>query len=219
MWPSLADARARVRRRLHETTAAFWTDAQLNRLINAGALDVAAKTLCIENKDAAATTKATRTVGYSGFRVNFVEYVPTSGDPIGLHRILPRQIGRVKCDGAVPHYWCGWGDTILIEPLPAAVSNLNLYVADWPAALTSDADTLDATAGLPAEVHELVVDYATIWALVKDRKYAAALYRYASYVQRIQAARSLYIDRRSDTRADIVIPDRVEIQSGQRGGG
>lgn len=219
MWPSLADVRARLRRRLNKTTAAFWPTAQLNRFINAGILDVAAKTLCIENMDAAVTAASTRTVAYTGFKVHFVEYVPGTEDPIGLRRILPHQIGRVESDATEPQYWCPWGSSILIEPLPAAAHNLNLYVADYPAAfLSSDTDTLDATAGLPVEVHELVVDHAEVFALIKDRKFARAGRRYAAYAQRITTARRLFIDRHADTRTDIAIPARVEIQPGQRGG-
>ncbi len=211
MWPSIVDVRTRVRRRLNESTAAFWTDEQLDRMITAGAMDVAAKTLCIENKDTAVTTPSARSVAYTGFKVNFVEYVPVSGAPVGLPRILPHQLGRLSYGGTQPQYWCPWGSAVLIDPTPAAVHSLNLYVADYPdISGTGDALTLDGNFGLPIETHELVVDYATIYALLKDRKFATGGRMYADYINNVMKCRILFMQRRADTRADIVIPDRLE---------
>jgi hypothetical protein len=216
MWPSILDVRTRVRRRLNESTAAFWTDEQLNRLIQAGAMDVSAKTLCIENKDSATTTPASRSVDYTGFKVNFVEYVPASGAPVGLPRILPHQLGRLPYGGTQPQYWCPWGSAVLIDPTPAAAHTLNLYVADYPVlTLIEDGNTLDQF-GLPIEAYELVVDYATIYALLKDRKFATAGRMYADYINNIMKCRILFMQRRADTRADIVIPERLEYRRAGR---
>lgn len=213
MWPSLGDVRTRVRRRLNEATAAFWTDEQLDRMIKAGILDVAAKTLCIENKDSATTTPSSRSVAYTGFKVNFVEYVPPSGAPVGLPRILPHQLGRLPFGGTQPQYWCPWGSAVLIDPVPAAAHSLNLYVADYPdLSVTGDSETLDGSFGLPLETHELVADYATIHALLKDRKFATAGRLYADFTNNVMKARIMFMQRRADTRADIVIPDRLEVR-------
>ena len=45
-----SDLRNLVRKQLGETTAAFWSDAELNNWINYAGHDVAAKTLCIHDK-------------------------------------------------------------------------------------------------------------------------------------------------------------------------
>jgi hypothetical protein len=182
-------------------------------MIKAGILDVSAKTLCIENKDSVTTTSGTRSVTYSGFKVNFVEYVPASGAPVGLPRILPHQIGRLPFGGTQPQYWFPWGSSVLIDPVPAAVHTLNFYVADYPdLSVTGDTETLDDSFGLPLEVHELVVDYATIHALLKDRKFNTAGRLYGDYISKVMNARIMFMQRRADTRADIVIPDRLEIR-------
>ena len=65
---TLENMRLRVRDLLNESTADFWTDAMLNRMLNDGERDVAIKGLCLTHIDSISTTSSTRTVAYAAYR-------------------------------------------------------------------------------------------------------------------------------------------------------
>lgn len=211
-WPDLSDIRDRVRSVLNETTATFWADAQLNRFINDGERDVAIKTCCLENIDAATTTSGSRLVAFAGYGVNYAEYIPASGNPIGLVKIMPKQLGRVPTNGTTPQYWLTWGSSVVIDPIPAATHNLNLYVSDYPLAEMSN-DTDEPS--IPADCHELITQFAIYRALLRDRKFARAAGFYSVYINNVNAAHTIFVQKYRDRLISLKLPDRVETADGR----
>lgn len=211
-WPALSDIRTRLRSLLNEPVFILWTDEELDRLINDGERDIAIKTGCIESIDAVTTTASSRLVQVSGYRAKYVEYVPGSGRPKGLARVNLRQFGYLDTNGATPQYWCQWGRHLLIHPLPDDAYNLNVYMADWPQVeLSADADTPE----IPADFHNLIPAYGHWKALLKQRKFGSSGAAYQDYIGALQRSRAQLVERWPDTRADLRIPDRIEIRQPQ----
>ena len=218
-WPSFADILSKVRTELNETAAGLWTDAELEGWINDGQRDIAAKTLCIDNVAQATTTANSRVVPWSGTKVKYVEYIPSSGKPVALQKIQLKQIGRIPANSTTPQYWAPWassvGQCIILDPKPGATTfTLNLYVADYPAYELSSASD---TPLLPSEFHLLVVDYAVYVAFLKARKWSQANVLYQSYIHQINALRPKYAMPQIDTLESLKVPDVIQYQQADGG--
>jgi len=209
-WPDLSDIRNRVRDTLNESTALFWTDAELNRFINDGERDVAIKSLCLESILSKTTTASTRTIDIYRVKVLHIEYIPASGTPIGLVKIIPKQLGHLNLNTTIPQYWFPWAKKIGIEPLPDAAYDLNVYVASLPT-IEMSADTDEPQ--IPDEFQELIIQYAIWKALCKDGLFQGVADIYNDYIYRLQFIRENIIRRYSDNKYEFKIPDKVSITS------
>jgi hypothetical protein len=127
-----SDLETRVRTYLNETTASFFTQAEVWRWLSLAAKDIAQKTLCVRRILDAVTAASTRNVSTSAYKVMHVEYVPSTGRSQMLTKIDPLRLGHYPVNGTTPQYWYEFGSTIGIEPLPDAIYQLRLYVADLP---------------------------------------------------------------------------------------
>ena len=204
-FPDLSDIRNRVRSLMDEdSNSIFLTDSVLNRFINDAERDIAIKTGCIENIDSAITAISSRSVKFSGYKVNYVEYVHSSGLSLGLKRTTLEHLGRIPINGSDPQYWVQWGGNIIIEPVPNYTYNLNVYVTDYPHVEMSN-DTDEPT--IPSSFHEDIVKYSLFRSLLRDRKYNHASFIYNGYINSIQQKKKLIIEQRSQTRNEIKIPD------------
>lgn len=211
-WPDFSDILSRVRSRLNETTAAFWTDAELKAWINEGERDIAFKALCIDNVDNVSIPTTTRVVPFSGIKVKYVEHVPSSGTRVGLQKITPKQIGRLTANGVNPQYWFQWGSSsgncIIIDPYPStATGTLNIYTADYPVnEMYADTDEPQ----VPYEFHESIVDYAVYMALFKNGLWTQSAEAYQRYILVINGLRGKYAEPIADPPDVFMAPDVVE---------
>ena len=206
-WPAFSNLKSRVRTVLNESTAGFWTDAEIARLLNDGERDIAIKTCCLQNVDALTTALyATmyRKVQFSGHKVMYLEYAATT--PVGMQKIRPQQLGQLPTE-TVPKYWFQWGQYIIIDPLPAASYNLNAYIADYPQyEMYSDADVPQ----IPYDFQEDIVNYAVYMALMKDKKWGRAAAVYQQYIASLQVKRIKYVEIYPESRAMKVVPETIE---------
>jgi len=137
-WPNLdcGDLVTRVRTYLNEVTSDFYTDAEVYRWLSVAAKDIAQKTLCVRRILDAVTASGTRNVTTSCYKVLHVEYIPATGRPVMLTKIDPLKLGHypgvTPGTSGSPIYWYEFGSAIGIDPLPDAVYDLRLYVADLP---------------------------------------------------------------------------------------
>lgn len=132
VYPNLdaEDLETRVRTYLNEATAKFYTQSEVWRWLSFGAKDISEKALCVRRILDAQTGGGTRTVPVSACKVLHVEYIPSTGNPRMLRKIDPLRIGHFTRKDAGPHYWYEFASSIGIDPLPAAVHDLRVYVAD-----------------------------------------------------------------------------------------
>lgn len=206
-YPDFSDLKLRVRDLLNESTAAFYSDTEIGVWLNDGQYDIASKGLCLESIQSLSIVSA-RTVAITIVPVKtlYVEYVPNSGTPIGLVEITPLMIGHVDISGAAPQYWFQFGGYIGIEPKPATTYSLNAYTAILPQATLSN-DTDEPT--IQSKFIPLMVQYAYIQGLLKDRRFAQAGLSYREYISTLQRIRQDTIDRYANIRNEMVIPDII----------
>src|SRR5512145_381512 len=132
-WPNLdqSDLSTRIREYINETTAGFYTDANINSWLNMAAQKTAQLSMCTQRIFDAVTVSGVRTVPHPAMKVAFVEYVPSDGSrPTMLTKIDPLKLNHFPLSGTAPQYWYEFGEYIGIEPLPNAAYILNLYAVD-----------------------------------------------------------------------------------------
>ncbi len=157
----------------------FFPDSRVLKWVNRAERDIAFKSGCLKSCDAISTTDGSRHYYFSGFYVNAVEYVPASGSPRAMLRILPKHIGRMRTEGSEPKGWFAWGSVVGIEPLPGTTSyNVNAYIADFP---ETEMTALTDTPTIPAETHDLIVTYGLFMAALMQKRYGTALSLYSQY--------------------------------------
>lgn len=205
-WPDLTDLQTRVRDLLNETTAGFYTDAQIKRWLNDGERDVAIKGLCIESINAKTTVANTRTVATPYNKVLYVEY-----NSVGLVKINQTMLGRLDVNGIVPQYWFPWGKYIGIEPIPTAAYSLNVYASTLPTIEMSD--TTDEPQ-VPKAFIPLIVNFAFYRGLLKMGMFAKSAQAYSAYINGLQEARSNVVRKWKNTLADTKVPDKT-VEGGQ----
>lgn len=132
----MADLKLRLRDLLSESIASYWSDDELEDLLNDVHREIAEYAECYQTIDTdLATVAATRSLSNLGafYRVAAVELVPSGGTRKALRKILPRQIGRVAdLDLASPQCWMEFGSTVGVDPLPQDVHTLHAYLCAPP---------------------------------------------------------------------------------------
>lgn len=173
-----SDLLADVRSRLDESTARFWTDAELIRWINEGLRVVARRTETLED----AETTLQSIAGGAKYalpaacqRVHRVEFAPSSASIVypmelksyyemdelwGTQQLISR---------SYPSYAVFWGapPNIIMQvyPVPSQMGTFNIFYYRLPKALAGASDVADISEGW----HDLVVLYCEYVALRKDR--------------------------------------------------
>lgn len=132
---TLEGLRTRTRDLLFEDSAVLFTDAELNYFINDGIREISEFAGCIQNIDSLSTTNGTRTVSYTGYDIDSVEYVAST--PVSMIEVLPVADGHLATSGKPLHWWQG-NAQIGIDPLPDANYTLNGYIYDKPTDLSVD---------------------------------------------------------------------------------
>lgn len=192
---TLSNLRTRVRYLLNESTAAFWTDAELNRWLNDAQRDIAIKSTCIRVIDSTTTTAAQRYVSFTGYKVLHVEY-----NSIALPKIHPTQIGRAQTSSTgAPAFWFESGARVYFDPIPDNTYTVYLYVVDYPSAELSDGSPTPTIAN---NLRPLMVLYALSKAYEKDKRFGPAAQLMGMYESELWHAR---LDRVE------IIPDSREV--------
>ncbi len=203
-YPDLSDLRTRVLTITNESsTSSIFTSAVLNRFLNDGERDIAAKTGCLENIDTLTTTASSRLVQFSGFKVKNLEYIPATGTRVGLPKITLKHFGRLPLSGATPQYWTQWGGFILIEPVPASAYTLYATISDFPLTeMSSDTDE----PSIPAVYHEDLVWYAVSRCYMRKGRREQGAYAYNRYIESIQYKKFNRVYPKQDARLATSIP-------------
>lgn len=207
-YPDFSDLKLRVRDLLGESTAAFYSDTEIGAWLNDGESDVAAKGLCLESVQALSIASArTVAVTIAPVKIMYVEYVPGSGTPIGLVEITPLMMGHLDTTGlATPQFWFPWGAYVAVEPKPATTYSLNAYTAILPqATMSADADE----PSIQAKFIPLLVKYAYIQGLLKDRRFAMAGLAYREYISTLQRIRQDMMEKYANIRNEEYLPDII----------
>ena len=192
-----ADSVTEVRSLINETTASFWTDAQLQSWMDNGISDIAARTGCIEDSDtfllvtsqyeyvnlvtdgAAAVSNITQVWGCI--------YLNPDDGYIGLKRILPRQVADLPhMKPGPPVYYYHFDNKIGIFPLPTSGQNgdsVKIYFSKNPSAATLEL----RIAELPSEYHNAMLWYCAAMAYKKEHRFTESDKFFQMYLEELNA--------------------------------
>jgi hypothetical protein len=192
---TLLELRTDARAMLDETTAGFWTDAQLNYWLNEGNLDLAARLEDLEASDTQSTAASdyqydlptdcikVKRVQYDSFPLAFIGYNDLNkyeavGDPS-------------TSETGTPQYFYLWNNDIFLYPTPTAIKNLTIQYYKRPATMDEDTDTPEHA----SQFHNLIVYYAVYKALVKDTLFTDADRMMGQYLNGVAEAKSQMMNR------------------------
>lgn len=165
------EVRDLARKRLGETTAAFWTDTELNTWIDDGCEDLAYRTKCLKSNGYITTEASTQeyglTTNLSGFfSVLDVYYYQDGSNWIKIEGTDREHLGEsnaawMSADAGTPqnYYWDREEDIIGFYPKPdssnAGEHYCRIYYAKNHTAIGGDFSTID----IPDILHNAIVDY------------------------------------------------------------
>lgn len=170
---------SRLRSRLDESTAVFWSDEELMAWINEAAKDIARRTEALRTTDTIAVT-IPATVYYNlpadVVRVHRVEF--TMDDSTQIYRLQPINVPNADSIGwmnqdatGIPEYFFTWGFSgtlgtpqLYVYPKPSMAGELKVWYYRLPVA----ADTGDDLIEIPEGWDDVALEYAEYRALLKD---------------------------------------------------
>jgi hypothetical protein len=182
--------------RLDEPTAGQWTDTDLRRYLNEGAVEIARRTECLLATHTQPTVAGTQeyTAPTDAVRIYRVEYIDSSSAVTALEY---RDFGNMDAvwwtqklnTTGRPYLYTMWGYPptlkIVLYPKPDAIGTLKCYYYKLAVELATSS-TADAASSydIPAGWENILLDYAEYRAYVKDRdpRWAEAKQRFDEHL-------------------------------------
>ena len=183
----------RARYDINESTASFWSDAELTTWINQAIWEITAKTRCLE-KAVSTQTLAEDDYDYSisGDWLSIETIIHDSGTTTGdsdtseagrrlhtLKRIDIRDFGHTRETGR-PKQYAVWNDTLYIWPIPdsdQSGTTLILFSVNLPTGVTSTSSAIET----PAYFDHSILNYVKAKAYFKDKREAKGNYYMALF--------------------------------------
>lgn len=164
----IANVTAAARILLNETSPVFWLASDLTEFITQAALDISARSLCVE-----ATENITLTDGVQDYPIATSTYLRILGakyvnGPKGLFRMSPwmEGINEVTLTGE-PKYFYDYAFTFSIAPIPS--SSVSGHIVKLFLAVSTNDLTI-----IPDKYYVPAVLFVTAMGLVKEKQYAKA---------------------------------------------
>ena len=200
---TLADLRTRTRDILNESTAAFFTDAELDRLLSDAALDISGITHCVEALGTITLSNGDNDYAIASDAI-VVLHVQDQATGVGLRKVTPSMAGHSSSatSGDTGLGWYEFARTLYIEPIPDATAQ-GKQVEYFYARITQDVTVL------PEYCQLLAVWYAVSMGKMKDRLYQEAAFFNSLYVNGLAFRRADTYAREPHTRQDLEMADEV----------
>jgi len=204
-----------VRATLNEATEKFWLTSEIVNWIDEGAVDIATKTLCVEDI-IAVTVDADQAVylDTDGTGIEDIIYInaawiESSNTYEALQKFHPRLMSTVEgkripeTTTGQPRYIslmgkAGEDKRILLFPNPDASYSLSIFCALAPTSGAID---------LPDEYRHLLIPYVLHRAYMKDKAFSAASFCYQQYLAGLGANMPNFFNREQDSEDMLKPPD------------
>lgn len=160
----ITDARAY----LNESTASFWSDAELLQFLNDGMVDIVSRSHCLETTEDInlVADQLEYTITSTYIVVKAVHYVDSDSEIKGLAQRSPNKVGKPEIVDE-PKYWYDWAGKIGVYPVLTSVTTekVTLYLITRPTAIASNANVTT-----PAIYDKALTLYIVAQAWAKDRQ-------------------------------------------------
>lgn len=195
---TLAQLITEVRAVLNESTAAFYTDAQITQWLQQGARDIAMKTRCVEADSTIAVVATTLSYAFptDAFWIHSILNATTG---ISLIKIDPYKMGHITdtATAAVPIYWFAFNAKIYLTPIASGSVTLTVLYSK----------TTEAVTDIPNEYRIELINYAASRALIRNQQAIEALALMNIYNNHVQFARRDVLERGVTAIDEITMPD------------
>lgn len=181
-----AELETAVREQYNAISDTFFSQASILNLITKGSMELAAKALIIEGKDASTSTVAStrnynfptnailvKRLEYDGSKLKYVDF---RDDDLVNANVLSTVTGT-------PAYYSIWNDVVYLRPTPAAVATLTFYTYNQPAAAA-----IGTTLSVPARFHWALVDFCLRELCAKDENHNMAAHYNNLWQQHVKDA-------------------------------
>jgi len=191
-----------------------WSQTEIMRLIYAACLDMARKSLCIEDVFSASTVASQQEYSYP---TNVISIKRVTYEGARLEKITFKEddylTGRNQATTATgtPTHYAEFNNTIYLRPTPAAVGTLKVFAYVEPQAVTTT-----STLEIPTLFHMDLVDFVLSRMYAKDKDFNSAQYFQGMWDKHVIEARK-YV--RIKSKGDSFAAVQDEEQLGQVGVG
>lgn len=166
-----ADLITTVRDQVYESSASFWTDAELYRYATQAEQEIADLVECSEATDATTSTVSGTQEYAKPTDCEYIKRVTWDGMP--LKRIDFRDKDTVSNVGygtttdtsGQPEYYYEWGANVGVFPVPTTAKTLKFWYVSKPAALSAASTAFT----VPNLFHSALVDYVLYRMYAKDQ--------------------------------------------------
>lgn len=175
---SLSTIRTDIRSHVSETSAAFWSDAELNRWINEALRDIARRTLNLQAQVdiPMSANKGEYNAPTDMIQIHRVAYRQSATNETPLEYVDPGRLDDAWMSNhqqtGTPRYWTMWGwpsagqsGQIKVYPVPSSATTLSVWYYRFPNELLADSQPIE----IPAGWHDLIPLYVEIVAKRKDK--------------------------------------------------
>ena len=200
---TLAELRTRTREILNEATAAFFTDAEIDRWLGDAAWDISGVMRCVEALGTITLSNGDNDYAIAADAI-VVLHVQDQATGVGLRKVTPSMAGHTSSEttGETGLGWYEFARTLYIEPIPDATAQ-GKQVEYFYARITQDVMVL------PEYCQLLAVWYAASMGKAKDRLYHEAAVFQSLYVNGLAFRRADVFAREPHTRQDLEMADEA----------
>jgi len=200
---ALADLRLRTRDILNESTASFFTDAEIDRWLGDAAWDISGVTHCVEALGTVTLNNGDNDYAIASDAI-VVLHVQDQTTGVGLRKMTPSRAGHDSSatSGDTGLGWYEFARTLYIEPLPDATAH-GKQMEYFYARITQDVTVL------PEYCQLLAVWFAVAMGKMKDRLYQEAAVFQGLYLNGVAFRRQDVFAREPHTREDLEMADEV----------
>ncbi len=178
---TLSTAVTRTRELLNESTASFWTDAEIQEWIKMGVIDISTKTLCVKRRDYFTLSTNTQVYTKADLAVNTSDVIvkiqyawyDDAMAALTLKRTTPELFGAYQygTDTGPPKEYFEDNEEIFVWPIPSSDENGDKVHLSY-------SYVTDAIADVQWNYQPLAILYACSMAKAKDEHFQqAALYQ------------------------------------------
>ena len=192
-----------VRFQVYETSAAFWSDAEIYTYMWQAESEIAQLVECTQYMDDSTTTVSGTQKYAKPLDCLYLKKVEWDSVPLKEMDMQQRDkethqfqsYGQSDSSGNPYAYW-QWGDDLYLYPIPQSAKTLEIWYVRQPAKISASSTEFT----VPKEFHNPIVEYCLSRMYLKDQDETRGKYHQEMWLQGVQMAREKWATRKKSNR-------------------